>query len=44
MIVFFGSTKLISLQAKEQPREFVFESINKDEYTTLVPEKKEKAP
>lgn len=31
-LVFYGSDKLVSLQAKDQPPGFVFESINKDEY------------
>lgn len=31
-LVFYGSDKLVSLQAKHQPPGFVFESINKDEY------------
>ncbi|MDR6761944.1 hypothetical protein J2Y38_002155 [Flavobacterium sp. 2755] len=31
-LVFYGSNKLVSLQAKHQPAGFVFESINKGEY------------
>lgn len=31
-IVFYGNDKLVSLQVKNQPHGFVFESTNKDEY------------
>lgn len=31
-LVFYGGGKLISLQAKDEPPGFVFESLNKDEY------------
>jgi len=31
-LVFYGNDRLVSLQAKDQPPGFVFESTNRDEY------------